>query len=186
MRKTLSLSILALSVAALSACGQSGKEGDAAKPGDKPAATVDPAKTAAEVAFQFQPGLYRTTITVQKIDVPGAPPQAAAQMKQVLGKGHTSEHCMTADQAAKGMEAMKEGMGKGKCTFDKFEASGGKLTSNFSCQGEGGFNIRSESTGSYSPTGSEVFIKADSSMPGGQSMHIEQTVKSERIGDCKK
>ncbi len=186
MRKINALTILTLSAAALAACGQSGKEGDAAKGAEASAAApADPDKEAAEVAFQFQPGLYRTTISVQKIEMPGAPPEIAGKIKAAMGKVQTSEHCMKPDQAAKGMAAMKEGMAKGKCTFDKFEASGGKVSSAFSCQAGEGMTMRAESNGTYSPTGSEVFIKVDSSAPAGGSMHIEQTVKSERIGDCK-
>jgi Protein of unknown function (DUF3617) len=171
--------ITSLFALALSACGQSAPDGS----GKTAAENLE--KQAAEVAFQFEPGQYRTTITVHKIDMPGAPPAAAAQLKAMMSKGQTSERCLTKEQASKGMDMMKEGMAKGKCNFEKFDASGGKINSVFSCQTGQGQGMRAESQGTYSPTGSEVLIKVDTAMPGGNSMHLEQTVKSERIGDCK-
>lgn len=170
--------VLTLAALTLAGCGKSAPDGSG-----KPA-SADVGKQAAEVAFQFEPGKYRTTITVHKVEMPGAPPAAAAQIQAMMSKGHKSEHCMTKEQASKGMEAMKETMAKGKCSFEKFEASGGKVSSVFACQTGQGQGMRAESQGTYTPTGSEVFIKVDNAMPGGKSMHMEQTVKSERIGDC--
>lgn len=178
MRKPIAL--IALSTLALAACGKSGS--DSAAPGQ----SADPAKAAAGMAFQFQPGQYRTTINIDKIDVPGVPAAVLAQMKGVMGKPMNVEYCMSPEQAAKGADAMKEHMAKGKCQFEKFEASGGTVDSVMVCQSERGGTVRTESHGSYTPTGSVIKGSGDIAGPEGKKMHIEETIKMERIGDCAK
>ena len=78
MRTTIAL--LAFSTVALAACGQSGSDSS------EPVQTVEPGKSAAEVAFQFQPGQYKTTIKIDKYEIPGVPAAALEQMKGVMGK----------------------------------------------------------------------------------------------------
>jgi hypothetical protein len=63
------LSLSAVIVLALAGCGKSGSDGEAAGA----AAGGDPMKAAEEMAFRFEPGKYRTTITFQKVEIPGMP-----------------------------------------------------------------------------------------------------------------
>lgn len=179
MHKLFSRSIFVLATLALAACGQSGSDGTGGT-----AASVDPAKAAAEIAFQFQPGKYRTTVDFGKVEIPGMPSAMAEQMKAMMTQKTSSDYCVSPEQAASGMEVMKEQMGKGQCQFEKFAASGGKVDSVFTCQTGQGMSLRSASQGTYSPTGSKVAVTSDMTIPGGKSMHIEQTVTMERIGEC--
>lgn len=171
--------LVVLAALALAGCGQSATD-KAAEGGS----SADPAKAAAEMAFQFQPGKYRTTVEFGKVEMPGMPPAMVEQMKAMMTRTTSSEYCVSPDQAAKGMDVMKEQMGKGQCQFEKFEARGGTVESVFSCQTGQGMNLRSASKGSYSKTGSQVAVTSDMTIPGGKSMHLEQTVTMERIGDC--
>lgn len=168
---------LAAAALALGACGQSGSDGTAN------GGSTDPARTAAEMSFGFQPGQYRTTISIDKIDVPGLPAAMLDQMKGAIGRPIKVEYCMSPEQAGKGAEAMKEHMAKGKCQFEKFEASAGKVESTMVCESQGG-TIRTTSKGNYTPTRSVIRGSGDLAAPGGRKMHIEQTVTMERIGDC--
>jgi len=176
MRKSLIVPI-ALSALALGACSKQAATTDAP-------AQANADKAAAEMAFRFSPGQYRTTIEVTDFAMPGMPPQAETQMKAMFAKAASQEYCLKPEDAAKGIEAMKENMAKGDCKFDKFEASGGTVSSAFTCKSDG-MEMHSTSQGTYSDTGSQVAIKADMKAPDGKTMHIEQTVKTERIGDCK-
>jgi len=176
MRQT--YAILVLSTLALAACGKAGSDGASQ--------SANPAKAVAEMAFQFQPGQYRTAVTIDKIEIPGMPPAALQQMKGMMGKATNVEYCISPEQAAKGMDVMKEHMAKGNCQFEKFEASGGTVDTVMVCQGGQGGSIRTTSHGSYTPTGSVIKGTGDLAGPGGRTMHIEETVKMERIGDCTK
>jgi hypothetical protein len=179
--KSVLLPLAALTLLALAGCSKQ-------TPEDKAAAAVasgDPAKAAAEMAFQFQPGQYRTTIAVHKVAVPGMPAMMAEQMKHAMSKSLSSEHCISPEQAAKGVEAMKQHMGQGKCQFESFNARGGTVDSVFTCQTGADMALRSTSHGTYTRTGSEVAVKAEMKGPGGNAVQIEQTVTTARIGDCK-
>jgi hypothetical protein len=179
MHKSLILSLAPLAALALAGCGQSAPEDKAANAG----ASGDPVKAAAEMAFRFEPGQYRTTVAIEKLEIPGMPAGMAGQMKAAMGKTTTSEHCITPESAAKGVEAMKQHMGQGQCKFESFNARGGTVDSVFSCQAGQGMTMRATSRGTYTATGSKVAAKVDMSGPGG-GMHMEQTMTTERIGDC--
>jgi hypothetical protein len=179
MRQTSRFAMLAAAALALAGCSKASD--DAAGSGGT---SVDPAKAAAEMAFQFKPGKYRTTIEIQKFEIPGMPAAFAGQMKAMMSKEAASEYCVSPEQATRGLEIMKEQMGKGKCQFERFDAKAGSVDSVFTCNSGEGMQLRSVSKGTYTETGSRAAVTADMSMPGGKAMHVEQTVTMERIGDC--
>jgi hypothetical protein len=178
LRRSVTLKLTILGALALGACGKSAPEQSQAATGGG-----DPMEAAAEMAFRFEPGQYRTTISFQKIEIPGMPAAAAEQMKAAMSKSTSSEHCITPESAAKGVEAMKEHMGKGDCKFEKFDARGGKVDTVFSCQVGQGMAMRAVSQGTYTPTDSKIDAKVDMTGPGG-GMHLEQTMTTTRIGNC--
>lgn len=174
MRKSIAFScLIALT---LGACGKSAP--------DEQAAAGGALEKAVEVAFQMQPGKYRTSVVVQKVEVPGMPANVADQMKAMMSKNASSESCITPDRAAKGVEVMKEQMAKGQCTFDKFDATGGTVDAAFTCKSGEQMTVKATSKGSYTPTGSVIQATGDMIGPGGKSIHIEHTITTERIGDC--
>jgi Protein of unknown function (DUF3617) len=173
MHKSLILSLAPLAALALAGCGQSAPEDKAANAG-----------AAAEMAFRFEPGQYHTTVAIEKLEIPGMPAGMAGQMKAAMGKTTTSEHCITPESAAKGVEAMKQHMGQGQCKFESFNARGGTIDSIFSCEAGPGMTMRASSQGTYTSTGSKVAAKVDMTGPSGKGMHLEQTMTTERIGDC--
>jgi len=175
MSRSLIGSLAMVSALTMAGCGQSSGENTGA---------TDPAKAAAEMAFQFQPGKYRTTVEFGKVEMPGMPPAMAGQMKSMMSQNTSTEYCVSPEQAARGLDVMKQQMGKGNCKFEKFNASNGEVDSVFTCQTAKGMDLRSASKGSYSATGSKVAVTSDMTIPGGKAMHIEQTVTMERIGDC--
>ncbi len=169
------LALVSLAALSLAACGKSNDQGAGQSGADANVA-------AAEAAFKMQAGQYRSTVTVEKVTAEGLPPQMGAMM----GKTQSFEYCITPEQAAGGIEALKRQMADGKCQFESFKAAGGTVDSVFTCQSGEGMTLRSSSHGTYNDNGSSVAVKADMSMPGGKAIHIEQTVKAERIGDCAK
>jgi Protein of unknown function (DUF3617) len=178
IRKSLILSLAMLGALTQAACGKPAPDEQTAASGG------DPMKAAAEMAFRFEPGKYRTTIEFQKVEIPGMPAGVAEQMKAAMSKTTTSEHCITPESAAKGVEAMKEHMGKGQCKFESFNARGGAVDSVFSCEAGPGMTMRATSQGTYTATGSKVAAKVDMNGPGGKGMRLEQTMTTTRIGDC--
>lgn len=170
--------VLLLSTAlALAACG---KSSDTAK-------TPQQVKTEAARLDRPEPGQYRTTIKIVDVSIPGMDPARAARMKTMFGDtGKTVEFCLTKADADKGYEEMNKRAAQGDCSYDQFSASGGKLDAKLTCKTGRGMTMTHQMHGTFSPTGSDMKMTSDASMPGlpGQGMHIEAEVKNERIGDC--
>ena len=94
-------------------------------------------------------------------------------------------YCLTAEDAAKGVESMKQHMAKGTCQFSKFEAVGGTIDTAMSCQ-MGSGALTATGHGTYTDTGSVVTATSDMTMGAGRKVHMEEVVTTTRIGDCTK
>ena len=163
---------------ALSACNQSGPE-------DQAGGAASKAQDAgAQTAFQLQPGRYRTTVTVDSLEIPGMPAGMADQMKAMMARASAQESCITPQRAERGLDVVKEQMARGQCNYARFDAAEGKLDAAFTCQTGEGMAMTATSRGTYSSTGSTVKVDAALSGPQGKTMHVVQTVTTERIGDC--
>lgn len=175
MEKISRAAIASAAALALSACGP----GDKGAPGQGPEATGGPPG-----AFQLQPGTYRTSVSVEKIEMPGMPIAMADQMKAMMGKAAAEDSCITPERAAHGLEVLKQQIARGKCRFERFQADAGNLETAFTCQTGDGMRMEATSRGTYSSTRSEMRIDGRLIGPGGKTLHVIHTVKSERIGDC--
>lgn len=175
MKKISRAAIASVAALALSACGPGGKE----PPDEGPEATGAPPG-----AFQFQPGKYRTSVSVEKIEIPGMPIAMSDQMKAMMGKAAAEDSCITPERGARGLEVLKQQIARGKCRFERFQADAGKLDSAFTCQTGDGMTMEATSRGTYSSTRSEMRIDGRLIGPGEKTMRVIQTVNSERIGDC--
>ena len=133
----------------------------------------------------MQPGLYRTTVDLKRLDVPDLPPQVLAMLKQRMADKPIT-YCLSPEAAAKGIAAMKERLGKGKCQFDRFDAAGGKYEAAFTCDLDGKGSMKVASQGTYTETGSVSTASSEMTMGGVSKMHLEQVNTTTRIGDCTK
>lgn len=163
----------------VTACGESNP--DAAQP------SQDDAKQGAEPFaqdFRLEPGKYRTTVSIDSLDMPGLPPQVAQQTRAMMADAASAESCVTSRDAARGIEVIKRQVARGDCEFQKFETHGDTVEAAFQCRTGDGMTMVATSRGTYSSTGSKVSLTGDLAGPNGKAMHIEQTVTTERIGDC--
>ncbi len=170
--------LLLFTVLSLSACNQSG-------PGDQAGnATGKAQDVAADAAFQMQPGRYRAKVSVESIEIPGMPAAMAGQMKAMMDKASAQESCVTPQRAARGLDVVKDQMARGQCRYTRFDAVDGKLETAFTCQTGEGMAMTATSRGNYSDTGSTIKVDAVLTGPQGRTMHVVQTVVTERVGDC--
>jgi len=174
MRTNLILPVLA--ALTLTACGS---EPDVPK-------TPDQVKAEMAKLDAPNPGQYRTTIKMTKFDVPGMPAAQAGKMKEMFSAtGQSSEFCLTKAQAEKGYEDMTKNMAQGNCTFDRYNAGGGKLDAKMTCETGQGMKSSIEMAGTIQPEAMQMVMKMNNTMPGmpgGVAMETE--VSSVRIGDC--
>lgn len=173
MRQSL---VLAAATLALASCNQ--KEDQAAKPAGQ---------VAAAKADMPQPGMYRTTVKVLEVNMPGLPAGHQGMVQNMFGKaGKTMESCLTKADAEKGYEELSKRAAEGDCKRENFSAAGGKIAAKMVCQTGQGMTATTELTGTYSPTSSSLQMSTRSDVPGvpGGAMTMKAEMTQERIGDC--
>ncbi len=166
---------------ALTACNKAGSgSGTATATGGS-----TPEQAAAALSsVHMQPGLYQAKIDIKAFDMPGMPEAVAAGVKGSMANKPMT-YCLSAEDAAKGAEAMKAHMAKGKCQFNKFDVAGGTVDTAMSCQlGKG--TLTAVGKGTYTDTGTVVASTSDMTMGGGRKIHIEEVVTTTRVADCTK
>ena len=101
-------------------------------------------------AMIVNPGQWESTVELESVDVPGMPPEFAAQMKKTMARvatGHKT--CLTKEQAMKPKEDFFAGANS-NCRYDKFSMDDGKMTGTMRCTspqgGTPGTSIDSSST----------------------------------------
>jgi hypothetical protein len=96
---------------------------------------VDAKLSAAGGAAQFlSPGHWDSVFTVHSVDVPGLPPQAAAQMKAALANPKPSGSCLTPEEAKKPAGSFFAGDTDNDCRYDHFTMSGGAIDAVMTCK----------------------------------------------------
>lgn len=173
MRRRAVLTVTCAALALLPGCGSGKDEQRAAQKAKDPALADAPL-----------PGRYRTTVRVTAVSIPGMDSKQAAAMFGPAG--HTSESCISADDAAQGMLRFAAQAERGKCRYERFTAGGGKVEGVMVCAVARGVTARSQVSGTYSPTGSLLKVTAEAEASGrpGDAMRMDSEIASERIGDC--
>lgn len=164
---------------AIGMAGCSGEKSGEAGAAAVAAASPAPAEAMVE-AIKPEPGLYRATITMTGIEVPGMP----AEMEgHGAGMTTTTEDCLTQDEVDNGaQELLKQGQ-NGDCTFERFAFEGGKFDGVLLCKsGQGA--ARMEMAGTATAKGSEFTASTKMNFDGVGEATMTFTAKHERIGDC--
>ncbi len=128
------------------------------------------------------PGLWRSTVTVDEMTIPGMPPEVAAQMKSAQGRSQASEQCLTPDQARR----PKEGFfgGKENCRYERFAMGNGKIDAVMNC-GEDGATQKMTMAGTYSGDSYRMQMSMEAGAAGGEAgMGMKMRVEAKRIGEC--
>ncbi len=154
---------------------------------DKGPKTLDEAKAEAQQMERPEPGQYSQTTKFTRFDVPGAPPEMAAQIKGMMNaKGETSTYCLSKEDSEKGFEEMFKKVGDGECKYERFDASSSTIDAVLVCETGPGGSARLAMNGTLSKTGSTVKVdvqqKNDKSPMGNANLAME--VSSRRSGDC--
>ncbi len=133
-----------------------------------------------------EPGKWETKVSVLDVDIPGMPPEMAAQMKQTMGKmqEHNFSTCLTEEDVKRPKEDFFAGNNK-DCRYDHFTMSGGKIDAALRCQGKGEAGAMTMTiNGSYAHDSYEATMAMD--VAGGREggMKIRSHSESHRVGQC--
>jgi hypothetical protein len=133
----------------------------------------------------LRPGKWQTKVTVQDISIPGMPPEAQAQMKQMFTRQQnvTVDHCVTPEQAKKPGGDFFTGKKAENCRYDRFTMSGGKVDGVMRCTGDQSTEMRMTMSGTYTAESSTA--QTEMVVSGGQGgMTMKARSEAKRIGDC--
>lgn len=174
--KALSLITLAAAglLGACSGAGQSDADGDGK------VSLGEAAKQAEAQGIKPKPGLYKTTVTMTGLEIPGMPPE---MKDHGAGLVTTAEDCLTPEEVEKGYEAMVKQGQDGECAYESFALAGGKLDAVLVCKSEGRAT-RATITGTTTSTGADLTATTAMEFDGAGKGTMTATVKHDRIGEC--
>ena len=132
-----------------------------------------------------EPGKWETKVSLLDVDIPGMPPQMAAQMKQTMAKmqEHSFASCLTAEDVKRPKEDFFAGTNK-DCRYDHFTMSGGKIDAALRCEGKPSGGMKMTINGTYSRDSYEATMAMD--VAGGREggMKMRSHSESHRVGQC--
>ena len=136
---------------------------------------------------QRQAGSWKSSVTLEKFEVPGAPPEMKAMMQKMMTAAGTQELCLSKEAAAKDdiAASLAKSQARDDCTFTKKEVRGGRLNVAGTCKDKAGETITMAIAGSVAATKTDVNMDISGSAPTGGTMTMVMNVKSERTGECK-
>lgn len=135
----------------------------------------------------FRAGKWSVKGQIDDIQVPGMPPELAAQMKQRGAAMPGTTSCVTEADAKK--PAADFFTGNKSCKYDHFTMGGGKIDARMRC-GIGGGTQLTTMTGTYGPETYRMAMTtamenpSQGSASGMEGMTMKLSVEGKRIGDC--
>jgi hypothetical protein len=168
--------IAAAGAALLAGCS----DGNADADGNGEVTVKEAAKKAEAEGLKPEPGLYKTTVTMTGLDIPGMPPEMEGHG---AGLTTTTEDCLTQEEVDKGFEEMVKQGQNGECTYERFALADGKLDAVMVCKSEGR-NVRMEMTGTTTPTSADLTASMAMEFDGAGEGTMSFTAKHQRIGAC--
>jgi hypothetical protein len=182
MRRIATVTLTALALVALAACNSGGPKSE------------EQVKEEIAKIEKPQPGQYKSSMKVTKFEIPGLGAKEAEAFKGLMaGTAQNQTYCITKEESEQGFKEMTKQFEKGKCTYERFDATGGRLDARMTCEVGAGMTSTVEIAGTTTSEGSNMVLKINQTAkggagqgfgPGGGSMNIEMEVSSQRVGDC--
>lgn len=168
--------IAAAAAALLAGCSSEGADAD----GNGTVDVAEAARKAESEGMKPLPGLYKTTVVMAGLDIPGLPPGMA---DHGAGMTTTVEDCLTEEEVDKGFEELVKQGQDGDCSYEKFDLSGGKFDAVMVCKTQQG-STRMEMAGTATPTRTDLDASMAMNFEGVGEGTMKFTATHERIGDC--
>ncbi|HVF37591.1 MAG TPA: DUF3617 domain-containing protein [Sphingomicrobium sp.] len=142
-------------------------------------------KAGGGAAMTVRPGEWQSDVTLESIEVPGMPPEAATHIKKTMASavsGH--KFCLTPDQVGKPAEDFFAGKDS-NCRYETFKMDQGRMAGVMRCD-QGGATQKIEFDGSYSPDSYDM--RMSTAVEGGKGpgagMKMAMKIAAKRLGDC--
>jgi uncharacterized protein DUF3617 len=143
----------------------------------------------------MQPGQWEMAVQMRSIEIPGAPPEAQAQIRSQVGRAQTNQDCITPEQARNPLAQMRQMVAQGqaaRCQFTDQVFGGGVIRIRATCPGPsgqaGGGQVSME--GAFTATTLQATLTvsatgANPRMPGATGMRMVADIRGRRIGECR-
>jgi hypothetical protein len=128
-------------------------------------------------------GQWEQTVTLEKIDAPGMPPEARQYMQKAMDKAQVHKVCLSKEQAENPREDFFTGADK-NCTYEHFNWGGGKIDLKLICKHEQATTTMAMN-GTYTPDNYVLNMTStnDAAGPAGDITMVMK-VDAKRVGDC--
>ena len=136
--------------------------------------------SAAGVVSQIRPGQWETRVELVEFDMPGMAPEMKAEAMKKSREASAHSYCVS-EADAKKPGGLFTGKDDGKCTYSKFEMSGGKLDMTLSCPGRTG-GMTMHVAGTFDAEA--VTATSEMETSGAFAMKMKANVHSRRTGAC--
>lgn len=139
--------------------------------------------SAAAKDLYLKAGEWKVDATVEEMSIPGLPPQAQSEMKQVMGqRGNNSyQYCLTPEQAKKPGGKFFNRQADRNCRYDHFTMGGGKIDAVMRCAAPAG-SMSMTIDGTYSPDSYSTHVAMV--MEGREKMTMKMRSEAHRVGEC--
>jgi hypothetical protein len=133
----------------------------------------------------ISPGRWVSTVTFEEMIAPGMPPQAAEQMKQMMGQGQKFESCLTEEQANRPSEEFFAGNTSNQCRYEHFTMGSGKIDAKMRCD-QGQVTLVLAMEGSYSPDAYQMQMTTsfEGAPEPASGMRMRMRIDAKRAGEC--
>jgi hypothetical protein len=167
-------------IAAATAALLAGCSGQSEENAGEKVAVKEAAKQAEAQGMKPQPGLYKTTITMTGLEIPGLP---EGMEGHGAGLARTVESCLTQEEVDQGFDGLLKKGQDGECSFERFSLEGSALDAVLVCDAQGR-TTRMDMKGTLSATTAEMEATTAIAFDGVGEGSMQFTAKHERIGDC--
>ena len=140
------------------------------------------AKKMAASGVMPRPGRWESAMKIEKMDLPGMPPQAQAAMQKSLGTVKTFTSCLTPEQVNRPNAGFFGSQGSG-CTYQHFTMAGGTIDAEMSCN-RASMQMHMTMQGTYSNDAYSIRVNNQGAMGPGRTMSTTMAIDSRRVGEC--
>jgi Protein of unknown function (DUF3617) len=173
MRHALALPLIA--ALAIAGCSKGGVEA-------KNESAESVAKKVDAAGIRISPGRWESTMKIEKMEMPGLPPQAQAAMQKAMATSKTFASCLTPEEVNR-PNAGFFGNHQTGCTYQHFTMEGGKIDAEMTCGRTAG-QMHMTMQGTYDADTYSMRVSNQGSMGPGKTMSTTMAMTAHRVGEC--
>ncbi|MEA3014463.1 MAG: hypothetical protein QOD42_3008 [Sphingomonadales bacterium] len=147
----------------------------------------------AAAGVSLQPGQWEMAAQMTSVEIPGASPEAQAEVRRQIGQPQTSRECITPEQSRNPLAQMREMLAQGEganCRFTDQVHGNGVIRIRGTCPGPGGRgSAQVAMEGSFTATTMQMTLTINAqgtnpATPGTSGMRMSVALSGHRVGEC--